>query len=223
MAIEQDKEWRYPLESQHLSGNPIIFGKDVDLVRRMAFEGFFSVGITVEYYRCWYDKKDFYQDPDCKWDDKILMHAVFDDNPRVKVLKDLGWYNEDDEIKSPIIYLPLYKDWYTKEVFDIKDNSLIKVNYFGQASPSEFRITEKKMDSVYGVYWICKLAPERLEDFFITTNDGTHYLKRKTKDDRFTETCEHDVNNTGEDERVYQHGDYEKNVTDDYSSLIMGE
>lgn len=222
MAYEQDKDWRYQLESQHLSGNPIIFGKDIDLVRRMAFESFMSMGITVEYYRCWYDKKDFYQDPDCKWDDRILMHAVFEDNPRIKVLKDLGWYNEDEEIRSPIIYLPLYKDWRSKEVFDIKDNSLIKVHYFGQESPSEFRITEKKMDSVYGVNWICRLAPERLEDFFTITDNGTHYLKRKKPGDRIPETCDHDANDTHEDGRIYQHGDYEKNVSDDYSSLIMG-
>ena len=101
------------------------------------------------------------------------------------------------------------------------DSPLIKVHYFGSTSPSEFRITEKKMDSVYGMYWVCKLAPERLEDFYTITEDGTHYLKRSSNRDR---AWEHKINDTDEDNRIYNHGDYEKNVSggDDYSSLVMG-
>jgi hypothetical protein len=218
---EYDKEWNYTLENQHLSGNPKVFGKDIDIIRRMAFEAMFSTGITIDFYRCVSEVEDFYQDPNCRWDDAIQISAIFEDNPRIKVLKDLGWFSEDEEIRPPIIYLPIYKDWITKEVFDIKDNSLIRIHYFGQSSPSEFRIMEKKMDSVYGVYWVCKLAPERLDNFYMVTQDGAHYLKRsETRSDK----CEHEKNDTKEDERVFNHGDYEKyveNKSDDYSSLVM--
>lgn len=224
---EYGKDWNYPIESQHLAGNTKIFGRDVDLVRRMAYEAMYSTGITVEYYRCCEDRPDFYNDPECKWDTAIKLSAIFDDNPKIKVLKDLGWFTEDEEIRPMIIYLPMYKDWTAKDVLDIKDNSLIKVYYFGQATPSEFRITEKKMDSVYGCYWVCKLAPERFENFYEIVSDGTHYLKkRKYIDDE----CEHKKNDTEEDERDYKHDNYEdyfedtsSNIGDDYSSLIMGD
>ncbi len=224
---EYMKEWNYPLESQHLSGNPKIFGRDVSLVRRMAYEAMYSTGITVEYYKCCENRPDFYQDPDCKWDSAITMGAIFEDNPKIKILKDLGWFTEDEEIRPMIIYLPMYKDWTAKDVFDIKSNSLIKVNYFGQSSPSEFRITDKRMDSVYGCYWICKLAPERLDNFYELVLNGSHYLKKKQPGDTIDEKCEHARNDTGLDERNYEHEDYEeyikKNIDeeDDYSSLIM--
>lgn len=231
--IEHGKSWRYSLESQHLSGNPKIFGKDIDLMRRMALEAIFSTGITVDFYRCCEDKSDMYQDPKCVWDDAVQISAIFEDNPKIKVLKDLGWYTEDEEIRPQIIYIPMYKDWTMKELFDVKSNSLIHIHYFGQEEPREFRITEKKMDSVYGVYWICKLAPERLDNFYTITLDGTHYLKRNLNRGS---SCEHKENDSGEDLRVYNHDDYENNIgmgTDrdsntsnnfvsDYSQLVMG-
>lgn len=223
---EYGKEWNYPIENQHLAGNPKIFGRDIDLIRRMAYEAMYSTGITIEYYRCVEDRPDFYQDPECKWDSPIKLSAIFEDNPKIKILKDLGWYIEDEEIRPMIIYLPMYRDWTSKEVLNIKENSLIKVHYFGQSSPSEFRITDKKMDSVYGCYWVCKLAPERLEDFYEVISDGTHYLKKKQYID---DECEHSKNNTGEDEREYQHKDYEDYIKidtedeDDYSSMIMND
>lgn len=227
MLREVDKDWRYGLESQHLSGNPKIFGKDFDLVRRMAFEAMFSVGISVEYFRCSNNTPDFYKDPNCTWDDAITMSAIFDDNPKIKIIKQLGWFTEDDEAKPILIYLPMYKDWNTKEIYQIEDNSLIRIHYFGQQEPSEFRITDKRLDSVYGIYWICKLAPERLDNFYMVTQDGTHYLKRD--DTRDYEGCEH-KHEENPDDRVFQHGDYEKypeknekdDSEDDYSFLVMG-
>ena len=234
---ELGKDWKYPIEKQHLAGNPKIYGKDIDLLRRMSFEAMFSTGITVEFYKCCYDESDFYTDPDCKWENKTLISAIFEDNPRVKVLKDLGWYSEDEEIRAPIIYLPMYKDWTTKEIFEVTDNSLVKVHYFGMKGPTEFRIMEKKMDSVYGVYWICKLAPERLEDFYETIEHGTHFLKKR--DDR-QEGCEHEIHDVHEDDREFHHSDYENTFgkrdeegilidegkdtdDDDYFSRIMND
>ena len=228
--IEYGKDWKYPIEEQHTITGPKIFGKDIDLVRRMMFESSVSVGTTVEYFRCNKEIRDFNQDPDGEWDTGIKLNAIFEDNPKVSVLKNLGWYNEDEEIRPPIIYLPIYKNWESKDILDITDNSLIRVHYFGQIEPSEFRITDKKMDSVYGVYWVCKLAPERLDNFVEVTDNGSRFLKRR--EDR-SDSCIHRENEVESDVRTYEHEDYENYIeksdkksskddnNDDYSSLIM--
>ena len=198
----------------------------LDLVRRMSFEAMLSTGITVDFYRCNSSKSDLYQDPDCTWDPAIQVSCIFEDNPKVKILKNLGWYNEDEEIRPPIIYLPMYIDWESKKLFDVTSNSLVRVHYFGQNTPSEFRITERKMDSVYGVYWVCKLSPERLNKFEEVRINGTHFLKRKDRDDG----CIHDKENNDSDSDFngdLEHEDYENylkksNNEEEYYDMIMG-
>ena len=108
MATNIDTNWRYNLEPQHLTNNPKIFGTDIELLRRMAFESMFSTGISVDFYQCTSDKSDFYNDPDCTWDNAVKIGANFEDNPRIKLLKDLGWYNEDEEIRPQILYLLIF-------------------------------------------------------------------------------------------------------------------
>lgn len=228
MADEYDRNWRYTVERQHSVRNPIIINEDIDIQRRMFWEAALSTGVTVDFYNCCYDKSDFYQDSNLKWKDAIYLPIIFDDAPKIKVLKDYGWFTEDDE-RPELAYLPMYEDWMTKKLLDLRDNSLIRVHYFGQNSSAEFRITDKKMDSIYGVYWICKLAPERLNDFYLVDIKGEHFLKRNY--DR-NGVCEHSNYNNehGMDEdydaREYNHERYTDNITrsnnaDDYYDIIM--
>lgn len=216
-----DRDWSYSIESQHTVANTRVIGRDIDLMRRIVWEAMMGVGITVRYFKCRSSQSDFYQDPDCQWDDAINVDAIFEDNPKIKLLKELGWYHEDDE-RLQLIYLPIYRNWVEKEVFDVKENSLIQVHYFGQTEPAEFRITERKLDSVYGCYYICKLAPERLNNFVMIQQDGSSYLKRRDRPD----DCSHVIESNeavalnggvAEDKRVFVHTDY-----DDYAGSVMG-
>ena len=217
------RDWRYPIEPQHIVEGPRSFNSDISLVRRMTWEAMSQVGITITFYRCSYDVSDFYQDPACSWDSGIPLNAIFEDNPKVKLLKDLGWYNEDEEIRAPIIYLPMYSNWVTKEILDVKANSLVEIHYFGQATPAKFRITERKMDSVYGCYYVCKLAPERMDNFELVLKEGLYYLK---KDDTRPEVCadvvqareDATVEGFEPDKRVYNHS-----AIDDYANTVMGD
>lgn len=217
-----DRGYNFSIEPQHTSHNTRIIGRDCEIVRRQVWEAMCSVGITTYFYKCLSDKGDFYQDPNCMWAEGILLDCIFEDTPKIKLLKEYGWFTEDEEIRPQIIYLPIYSDWTTKEILDVTVNSLVKVNYFGQVTPSEFRITDKKMDSVYGCYYICKLAPERMECFEEVDKDGYKFLKV-----RDSEPCNHEIENNkvaeengGEypDLREYHHNNY-----DDYNSLLLGK
>lgn len=173
---EHGRTWRYPLERQHVVKNPIIFNHDIDLQRRMFWEAAQSTGVLVDFYNCVSDKSDFNNDPNIKWDDRVILPVIFDDAPKVKIIKELGWYTEDDE-RPMLAYLPIYKDWTTKELLRLHEQSLMRIYYYGQSIPSEFRVMDKRLDSIYGVYWICKLAPERLDKFVLVEESGRHFLK----------------------------------------------
>lgn len=221
MTQEYGKIWRYPVERQHVVNNPVIFNHDIDIQRRMFWEAAESTGIIVEFYNCMYDNSDFNNDPNCLWEDKIILPVIFDDHPKVKVIKELGWFTEDDE-RPMLVYIPMYRDWTTKELLHLREQSLIRVFYYGNEIPSEFRITDKKMDSLYGVHWVCKLAPERFNRFCFIQENGRHFLKLKERHDE----------STGEEGgykdgyQNYDHDSYINNIArehpfDDYFDDIM--
>lgn len=220
MAEEYGKEWRYSLERQHSVHNPVIINEDIELQRRMFWESALHTGITVDFYNCKFEQQDFNQDLNLVWDDAIRLPVIFDDAPKVKVLKNLGWYTEDDE-RPELVYLPMYKDWMTKELLDVKENSIIRLYYFGGISTADFRVTDKKMDSVYGVYWVCKLAPERMNDFTMIELNGEHFLKRSEVRSRHTEYMDKQISDgynpdydKSSDFRNYEHSSYVNQIVD---------
>lgn len=220
MAEEYGKEWRYSLERQHSVHNPVIINEDIELQRRMFWESALHTGITVDFYNCKFEQQDFNQDLNLMWDDAIRLPVIFDDAPKVKVLKNLGWYTEDDE-RPELVYLPMYKDWMTKELLDVKENSIIRLYYFGGINTADFRVTDKKMDSVYGVYWVCKLAPERMNDFTMIELNGEHFLKRSEVRSRHTEYMDKQISDgyspdydKSSDFRNYEHSSYVNQIVD---------
>ena len=220
MAEEYGKEWRYSLERQHSVHNPVIINEDIELQRRMFWESALHTGITVDFYNCKFEQQDFNQDLNLIWDDAIRLPVIFDDAPKVKVLKNLGWYTEDDE-RPELVYLPMYKDWMTKELLDVKENSIIRLYYFGGINTADFRVTDKKMDSVYGVYWVCKLAPERMNDFTMIELNGEHFLKRSEVRSRHTEYMDKQISDgynpdydKSSDFRNYEHSSYVNQIVD---------
>ena len=226
---EFGKVWRYPLERQHLVNNPIIHGgTDHDIQRRMFQEAAISTGIIAEYYACTFDTSDFYNDPNLEWALGATLPCIFDQQPTVKILKQFGWFTEDEE-RPTLLYLPMYKDWTVKELLDPRENSIVRIHYFGQNIPAAFRIVEKRLDSVYGIYWVCKLAPERVNDFYLIQDHGNHFLKRKQRISDVNDASSH-VPVTGdndEEDRTYEHDDYSSNIltanntVDDYWDQIM--
>ena len=93
--------------------------------------------------------------------------------------------------------------------------------YFGGINTADFRVTDKKMDSVYGVYWVCKLAPERMNDFTMIELNGEHFLKRSEVRSRHTEYMDKQISDgynpdydKSSDFRNYEHSSYVNQIVD---------
>lgn len=204
--IETGKKWNYDLEKQHLVTHQNIYAKDLGLWRRQCFEAMEHSGYKVEYFNAIDRGADLYQDPITQWEDSIILSCILDEHPKVKLLKEYGWYNEDEDLRGSIIYLPMYKDWTCKEIFHVEKESLVRVSYFGQTSPKDFRISDIQEDSVYGVYYICKIVPERFDNFEYITENGNHYLKKKYGRDP---ECDHEKKKVKDSPNIYHNEDQE--------------
>jgi hypothetical protein len=154
-----------------------IITKDYDLVRGQFSEAAEHVGIPVIFYECSSDSSDLYNDPINKYKNPVRLHVILDEQPKTKILKELGWFTEDTDIKPILMYLPIYKNTHGG-LLKIDSNCLVEIEYVGIGNKkSKFRVTDKKLDSVYGNYWVCKVVPERLEQFEVDDTDGYEYLK----------------------------------------------
>jgi hypothetical protein len=154
---------------------PRIVGRDSDIVRRMFLEATQTVGCTAVFHELKSATSDLYNDPDTLYYPPVVLDILLDENPKVKMLKDLGWYNEDEEIRPLLIYLPIYKNQ-DKDLLNVRENCLIEVVYMGVNTRSTFRISSKRLDSIYGNYWVCKCVPERRISFIYDPSDGHEFL-----------------------------------------------
>jgi len=154
---------------------PRIIGQDSDIVRRMFWESSKAVGSTAIYHELAEVRKDIYNDPTTKYCAPIVLEVLFDENPKVKMLRDFGWFNEDEEIRPLIVYLPIYRDD-QRNLLNVQEHALLELVYMGVNKTAWFRITAKRLDSLYGNYWICKCAPERKIVFIHNPKDGYDYL-----------------------------------------------
>lgn len=215
-----DIDYNYKIGDQNIIKAPNLWNLDLEVPRRQMLESARMAGTRCAYFQVDEIYRDLYQDPIVRWKDSILIDCIFDDSPKVRTLKDVGWFSDDEEERPPLLYLPMYKNWVSKEIFPVIEESLVRVFYFGQPYPTDFRITNKKMDSLYGVYWLCKLAPEHLDNFYYITEHGSHYLKRRDREDQYK--CDHSEGEEPSkiDDRVYQNEDFNKyTYQTDYKSL----
>lgn len=57
---------------------------------------------------------------DYKYNEPVETYIIFDDRPKVQLLKKLGWYREDDEIKPSLAYIPTHLLWETIQDLEIE-------------------------------------------------------------------------------------------------------
>ncbi len=154
---------------------PRIIQPDSDIVRKIFLEASEAVGCTAIYREVKLTTKDLYNDPTNHYEDPIVLEVLFDENPKVKVMKSYGWYNEDEEIRPLLIYLPIYKNIH-RELLNVMEESIIEIVYAGVEKRALFKISAKRLDSLFGNYWICKCVPERRVCFHYNPEDGFEFL-----------------------------------------------
>jgi hypothetical protein len=86
--------------------------------------------------------------------DPIELSIIYQENPKVKTLKLLGWFSEDPQDKPYIAMLPFDTPNLTNEA-RIFIPTFMELN----SEAREFRITDIKTLIEYPDCWICKIAP----------------------------------------------------------------
>lgn len=155
---------------------PRIVGSDSDIIRRMFLEASEAMGCTALYHELKVKtSRDLYNDPTSLYEEPLVLEVLFDENPKVKMMKSLGWYNEDEEIRPLLIYLPIYKNQ-QRDLINVMEECLVEIVYFGINKTAIFKISSKRLDSLYGNYWVCKCVPERKVQFTYDPSDGYDFL-----------------------------------------------
>ena len=105
----RDTEWGFNIEDQNVVRQDNIFRSDIDLQRRLFWDACTHSGFKVEMFEPVNEKRDLYQDPTIEsWKSSVILPCILDEHPKVKVLKDLGWFSEgDSELQSQLIYFSI--------------------------------------------------------------------------------------------------------------------
>lgn len=132
-----------------------LIGNDSTLLRKMFKEVAKLLGVECLYCEIKDSTKkyDVHGGLEGYYKDPIPMDIIFEENPRQKTLKRLGWFSEDSENKPIIAQLP-----YDAPGLQRGCLLLIPAAINGEYKP--FRITEISNGIVYPDSFYVKLAPE---------------------------------------------------------------
>jgi len=88
------------------------------------------------------------------YSDPIEMNIIFDQSPKLKTLRKLGWVSEDPEDKPYLVQIPF-------DAPNLQKGCLITLPApLPFADSKVFKITDITFDQVLPDSWYCKLAPK---------------------------------------------------------------
>lgn len=142
-----------------------LLKQDAELYRRFFKEQAKLLGIHVLYqYPVDMDFTLHGQENPKGYSDPIEMNIIFDQSPKLKTLRKLGWVSEDPDDKPYIVQLPF-------DAPNLQKGCLITLPApLPIATSKVFKITEITFDQVLPDSWYCKLAP-KFEDMNVLTKD----------------------------------------------------
>lgn len=143
-----------------------LFQRDAELYRRFFKEQAKLLGVHVQ-YKYPVDMKFTVhgQEDPLGYSEPIEMDVIFDQSPRLKTLRKLGWVSEDPNDKPYIIQVPY-------DTPNLQKGSLIIIPSPLPLEPSKvFKITEITVDHVLPDSWYCKVAPKFEKQDALTSKD----------------------------------------------------
>lgn len=148
----------------------LLTSEDSMLFRQFFVEMAKLRGITIDYIYPVDEDKTIHGQIISKFSSPITLDIIFENNPKIKTLKNYGWVSESKDDKPYVAYLP-YNTPY------IQTKSRIKINPIGSDKKGKwFEITDIHESIEFPDAYICKLAPvfdtkpEQL-DYDITNNN----------------------------------------------------
>lgn len=89
------------------------------------------------------------------------LDIILDQRPKTEALRELHWYNEDDEIKPILAYISIMD----LDMDDINALRGVRINLPFQIGITEgtkiYEITDAKVSPPVSLFWVCKLVPVR--------------------------------------------------------------
>lgn len=132
-----------------------LFQHDATIYRRFFKEQAKLLGIPALYqYPIEMDHTAHAQEDPKGYSDPIPLDIIFDQSPKLKTWKKLGWVPESPEDNSYLIQVPY-------DTPNLQKGSLITLPSPLPLIPSRvFKITEITVDQVLPDSWYCKVAPK---------------------------------------------------------------
>lgn len=148
--------------------------KEILLLQRQFEEKCRMIGVEGYYYEI----KDLNLSITSKWDnihffDPVKINFLFEDMPNPKTLRNLGWWDDNDDTTPPIAYLPWHvnntKEGSTYELKPAVGSKIELPDPIGDGSRF-YEIVEVNANTIYLIYSIVKLTPLRKSLAIETTN-----------------------------------------------------
>lgn len=132
-----------------------LFQRDAEIFRRFFKEQAKLLGVKV-YYQYPVDMKfkvNGQEDP-LGYSEMIEMNIIFDQSPKLKTLRKLGWVSEDPTDKPYLVQLPY-------DAPNLQKGCLLTLPSPLPLEPSKvFKITDITVDQVLPDSWYCRVAPK---------------------------------------------------------------
>lgn len=143
-----------------------LFRKDATIYRKFFKEQARLLGIHVQYMYPVDMKYDLHgQEYPLGYSEPIEMDIIFDQSPKLKTLKKLGWVSEDREDKPYLVQLPY-------DAPNLQKGCLIVLPSPEPLVPDKvFKITDITVDQIMPDSWYCKVAPKLEKRSTLTPED----------------------------------------------------
>lgn len=136
-------------------------GKELALQRKMFEEAAFSGGTTVKYQSVCARSLTDISDELYKWAEPVEMDIIYDERPKISLLKRMNWYSEDPDIQPKIMYIPSV--WKGKTV-NVRRGDLVTVsNPINPTDEHIFQISQVATELI-DIMFICNVVPYRKQE-----------------------------------------------------------
>lgn len=132
----------------------ILTKKDSTIFRDFFKEMAKLRGIRVTYQYPIKSKQSVYGEPNAVLSDAIRIDIIFEENPKPKTLKALGWVSEYGDDKPYVAMLPYDLEGLCVDcIITVSPDEMLRTRY------NKFRITSMQSIIEYPDCWTCTLAP----------------------------------------------------------------
>lgn len=144
------------MDTKHVKITPTNL--ELELFKQFFSESSYMGGTRVKYQtiksRVLSDISDEYYE----WNDPIELDIIYDERPKVSLLKRLNWFTEDPSIQPKIMYIPSKVG---NTVLNVRRGDLVSViNTVNSSDENIFQVSEVRTELVYYMF-ICNIVPFR--------------------------------------------------------------